>query len=219
MTEPTNGQFLWGVATSAYQIEGGIQNDHNCETRSRLLMQRHSQVLEAGIAADHWNRWNADFDLLPQLGVNSYRFSIEWARLEPEPGRYDEAAFAAYRSMIDSLLARGITPMVTLHHFTHPAWFHKLSPWHEDSSIERFQAFVEEVSRRLLKRVPYVITFNEPLVWLLAGYGDAKFPPFQRNLRNCEFRVLTIDARVCEYVLLLCSELDIESYERYFAPH
>ncbi len=212
MSKPNSGEFLWGVATSAYQIEGGIQNDHNSWNRSRLPVHRHPQVLEAGIAADHWNRWDADFDLLPQLGVNSYRFSIEWARLEPEPGRFNDAAFAAYRRMIDSLLARGITPMVTLHHFTHPAWFHKLSPWHEASSIDRFQAFVEEVDRRLLKQIPYVITFNEPLVWLLAGYGDAKFPPFKRNLKllmECLRNMLLAHRRAYDYLKARHPEMQI----------
>lgn len=184
MPNADHDKFLWGVATSAYQVEGGIVNDHSRYQGKAAFLRKANESLDARAAVDHWRRWEEDFELLRQLGVNSYRFSVEWARLEPRKGWFDEAAFAQYRRMIDRLLELGITPMVTLHHFTHPTWFHREAPWHTEDSIERFLAFVTEVDCRLLDRVPYVVTLNEPLVWLLAGYGDAKFPPGERNLNR-----------------------------------
>jgi beta-glucosidase len=181
MSERQN-TFLWGVATSAYQIEGGISNDHSRFAPNSRISKKSMVEFDAGRATDHWSRWEADFQFLKNLGVNSYRFSIEWARLEPEKGRFDTSAFDQYGIMIDRLLELGITPMLTLHHFTHPTWFHQQTPWHSSDSVSAFCDFVREVERRLLDRVPYVITFNEPLVWLLAAYGDAKFPPAERNL-------------------------------------
>jgi beta-glucosidase len=181
--EPNDRPFLWGAATSAYQIEGGAETDiSQWEALGRFRSGELDPRIES--AADHWNRWREDFDHLKALGVNSYRFSIEWARLEPEPGKFDQVAFDQYSAMIDRLLELGITPMLTILHFSHPAWFHEYSPWHNISAIDTYMRFVEEVNRRLLDRVPYVVTLNEPLVWLLAAYGDAKFPPGVRDLRK-----------------------------------
>ena len=180
MSADISKTFLWGVATSAFQIEGGIENDMTrWEQQGRF--NRDGKDPRVGSAVDHWNRWEDDFRLMRTLGVNSYRFSIEWARLEPEPGRFDQAALDRYSRMIDRLLDYGITPMLTLHHFTHPAWFHERSPWHSERAIESFLRYVEKVAPRLLDRVPLVVTLNEPLVWLLAGYADARFPPGCRD--------------------------------------
>lgn len=168
--------FLWGVATSAYQIEGGIENDIlDWEKQGHFRLNGKNPKI--GLATDHWNRWKDDFKLLKELGVNSYRMSVEWARLEPEPGQFNRSAIEQYHRMIEWLLEAGIAPMVTLHHFTHPPWFHNRSPWHDRRSIESFLRFVEKIGPKLLRDVPYIVTLNEPLVWLLAAYADAKFPP------------------------------------------
>ena len=174
--------FLWGVATSAFQIEGHIENDMTAWERSGRF-RRDGRDPRVGIATDHWNRWESDFRLLRSLGVNSYRFSIEWARVEPEPGKFDQAAIDQYARMLARLREYGIVPMVTLHHFTHPVWFHSLSPWHKEESIGRFLSFVRAVAKPLLRDVPLVVTLNEPMVWLLAGYGEGVFPPGIRDLR------------------------------------
>lgn len=135
-----------------------------------------------GDAIDHWRRWKEDFDLMRQLGLNAYRFSVAWSRIEPWPGRFDERAIQQYREMLSGLHDRGITPMLTLHHFAHPTWFHERGPWHTSYAIDAFMRFVELLSDKLLDRVPLIITFNEPLVWVLGAYGDAKLPPGERNL-------------------------------------
>ena len=114
MTFPQD--FTWGVATASHQIEGGNSNNWT-QFEERENKER------SGDACDHWNLWNKDHDLLTELGVSSYRFSIEWSRIEPNEGEWNEAAIQVYSDMIDSLIAKGIEPMVTLHHFSHPIWF------------------------------------------------------------------------------------------------
>jgi beta-glucosidase len=173
-------KFLWGTATSAFQIEGGIENDFT-QWEAQGKFQRDHKDPRVGMATDHWNRWEEDFRLLRELRVNSYRFSIEWARVEPEPGRYDQKAIDQYSRMIDRLLEYDIVPMLTLHHFTQPTWFHARSPWHSNRSVESFVRYVDRITPCLLDRVPLVVTINEPLVWLLAAYADAKFPPGHKN--------------------------------------
>lgn len=117
-----NQKFLWGVATSAFQIEGHLQNDMTEWERSGLFNFDGKHPV-SGIAADHWSRWEEDFKLLKNLNVNAYRFSMDWGRIEPRPNRFDEQALSQYDRMVDRLLELQIVPMLTLHHFTHPTWF------------------------------------------------------------------------------------------------
>ncbi len=105
--------FIWGTATAAHQIEGNQSNNWT-DFESRTGKE------PSGIACDHWTRWREDFELLSDLGVTSYRFSIEWSRLEPRPGAWNEEALQTYSDMVDDLIERGIRPMPTLHHFSHP---------------------------------------------------------------------------------------------------
>ena len=99
--------FLWGTATAAHQIEGGLTNNWSAFEEERGLER-------SGAACEHWTLWREDFGLLSEMGVGSYRFSIEWSRLEPEPGTWDEEAMRVYSDMVDDLISRGIRPMVTL---------------------------------------------------------------------------------------------------------
>src|SRR3989344_7419331 len=105
--------FLWGTATSAYQIEGGIENSD------------WSKVYPAGRSCDHYSLYEKDFDLMKKLNFNTYRFSIEWSRIEPQEGKFDEKEIAHYRDVIDDLRERGIEPFVTLWHWTLPIWVTK----------------------------------------------------------------------------------------------
>ena len=183
MIRNTDNEFLWGVSTSAFQIEGGIENDiTDWERRGRFENGKENPVY--GSSTEHWQRWQADFELLRELNVNSYRFSVEWARIEPERGKFDSSALDQYSRMVDRLLELGITPMLTLHHFTHPSWFHAQTPWHHKESVEAFTEYTAKVADTLGDRVSKYITINEPMVWLLAGYLDAKFPPGEKNVRH-----------------------------------
>jgi beta-glucosidase len=160
-------KFLWGVATSAFQLEGSPHADWT--SWDEILNDKPN-------ITNHYSMYRDDLALLKDLGVNAYRFSIEWSRIQPREHRWDEKAVEHYQEVIDILRHDNIEPMVTLHHFTHPLWFIKKYPWHEDASVDKFLGFVEKVVAKL-KGVRYWITFNEPYVLVLAGYFEGCTPP------------------------------------------
>jgi beta-glucosidase len=163
--------FLWGVATSAFQLEGSPYADW--ASWDAILSEKPN-------VTSHYTLYKEDLNLLEDLGVNSYRFSIEWSRIQPKENVWDDASVAHYQEIVDILRQNNIEPMVTLSHFTHPLWFIKKYPWHYDASVENFLIFVEKIVARL-KGVRYWITFNEPYVLLLGGYLEGCMPPGIRN--------------------------------------
>ena len=166
-----NKGFLWGVATSAFQLEGSPYADW---TSWDAILSEKPNV------TNHYTLYKEDLLLLKDLGVNSYRFSIEWSRIQPRENTWDTASLAHYQEIIDILIQNNIEPMVTLNHFTHPLWFIKRYPWHEDASVDKFLKFIDRVVASL-KGVRYWITFNEPYVLLLGGYLEGCMPPGIRN--------------------------------------
>jgi beta-glucosidase len=124
--------------------------------------------------------YREDLGLLKNLGVNAYRFSLEWSRIQPRETAWDEKAISHYQEIITILRRDGIEPMVTLHHFTHPLWFIKKFPWHEDESVDKFLAYVKRVVAAI-SDVTYWITFNEPYVLVLA-YFEGCIPPAIKNV-------------------------------------
>jgi len=175
--------FYWGVATSAFQIEGHIDNDMTAWEKQGGFRQNGKDP-QVGQAIDHWHRWRQDFELLSKLKVNAYRFSIEWARIEPHPGRFDDAALTGYKDMLIDLQRRRITPFLTLHHFTHPCWFHQQCPWHKEESVTAYLAYIEKAVQMAAPFVDWYFTFNEPQVWVLGAYADAKFPPGEKDFNK-----------------------------------
>jgi beta-glucosidase len=163
--------FQWGVATSAFQLEGSPYADW--ATWDPAIGARPE-------ITDHYRRFPEDLRLLKELGVNAYRFSIEWSRIQPREYTWDHDAIAHYQEIIDILRSYNIEPMLTLHHFTHPRWFMERSPWHRTGSIEKFLRFVEMMVFSL-KGVRYWLTFNEPYVILLGGYLEGCTPPGLRD--------------------------------------
>ena len=167
-----NKDFLWGVATSAFQLEGSPDADW---ASWDAILGANPNV------TNHYSLYKKDLDLLKELGVNAYRFSVEWSRIQPKENVWNEEAISHYRDIVDILTRNNIEPMVTLHHFTHPLWFIKKYPWHESTSILKFLDYAERVVSSL-KGVRYWITFNEPYVLLLGGYLEGCMPPGVRNL-------------------------------------
>lgn len=148
--------FLWGASTAAHQIEGNNLNS------DWWLIEQGSYGLErSGDAVDSYHRYAEDMQLLADAGLNAYRFSIEWARIEPSPGEFSRAELAHYRRMIDTAQSLGLTPVVTLHHFTHPLWFEAQGAWLGEGATEAFTRYVEFVSP-ILHDVEWVCTINEP---------------------------------------------------------
>jgi beta-glucosidase len=169
--KPFPEDFLWGVATSAFQLEGSPHADW---TSWDSILSAKPDV------TNHYSLYKEDLALLNELGVNAYRFSLEWSRIQPRENVWDEGAISHYQEIINILVNNNIEPMVTLHHFTHPLWFIKRYPWHEDASVEYFLRYVEKVLTEL-RDIRYWITFNEPYVLLLGGYLEGCMPPGKRD--------------------------------------
>ncbi len=156
MTFPEN--FLWGAATAAHQVEGGNVNSDFWA----LEHEPGSMFAEpSGDACDHYRLFRQDIALLAELGLDAYRFSVEWARVEPAPGRYSRSALAHYGEVLQACHDYGITPMVTLHHFSNPRWLTELGGWEDEDTPGRFAAYCGEVLGELGPLIPYACTINE----------------------------------------------------------
>lgn len=168
--------FRWGTATAAHQVEGHLVNNWTHHEQQNNLVQ-------SGAACDHWNRWEEDFQLISELGLNSYRFSVEWSRIEPTEGTWNNDALAVYSNMVDNLLERGIRPVVTLHHFSHPQWWEAKGGFADRANAPHFVRYCERVFEVLSDRVETWVTINEPTVFSTMGYTLGMFPPGHRSLR------------------------------------
>ena len=173
MPEPTAttfpAGFLWGAATAGHQVEG--QN-----TSSDVWLLEHvagSLFAEpSGDACDSYHRYETDLDLIAGLGLNTYRFSLEWARIEPEPGEWSRAALDHYKRVLEACHVRGLTPVVTYHHFVSPRWLLAQGGWESPETVGRFAAFCERATRQLGDLIDVAATLNEPnLPDLLARFG------------------------------------------------
>lgn len=153
----SNG-FLWGASTSAHQIEGGNTNNDFWRLENALPPETEER---SGDACDSYHRWREDLDIVASLGLNSYRFSLEWSRIMPTPDHVSRAALGHYRRIIEGCHARGLTPVVTLHHFTNPLWFADRGGWRNAANIGAFEQYVRAAST-ILADVSWVCTINEP---------------------------------------------------------
>jgi len=166
--------FLWGAATSSYQVEGGIEN---CDWAQAA---REGKVPVCGKAADHWNRYEEDFDIAKELGHNAYRLSIEWSRIEPTEGEFNEEAIEHYRKMLVALKERGITPVVTLWHWTRPLWVYERGGFEHSDTPEIFARYCGYVVERLSDLCEQFTTMNEPSVFSTHAHLYGCRPPFKR---------------------------------------
>lgn len=189
VTQPFPAGFLWGAATSAHQVEGG--NIHS----DWWAWEQAGRVTEpSGDACRHYDLFESDFDLAASLHHNAHRFSIEWSRIEPAEGRWDDHELEHYRHVIAALRARHLEPIVTLHHFTCPQWFSERGGWEHPQALAAFSRYVRRVAQALGRDIRYWITFNEPAVLLWHGYLEGAWPPGQRSLAAAQ-RVLRQLAR------------------------
>ncbi len=167
--------FLWGSASSAHQIEGN--NTGNQWWRWEEKSSHIADGSRSGRACRHYEHFGKDFDLVEVLGMNCHRFSIEWSRVEPEPGVFDEEAIDHYRMVLRALHERELAVFVTLHHFTVPQWFEDAGCWLNPEAPERFATFARKVADKLGEDIDYYITINEPMVVANASYLVGAHPP------------------------------------------
>ncbi len=178
--------FLWGTATSAYQIEGAIHEDGRGPSIWDLFSATPGKVYQGHTgeyAADHYHRMQDDVALMAGLGLNAYRFSIAWPRILPEgTGTVNARGLDFYDRLVDALLARGITPVVTLYHWDLPATLHERGGWLNRDTAHAFAGYAEIVARRLGDRVDWWITHNEPWCASFLGYGVGIHAPGMQDL-------------------------------------
>lgn len=174
--------FRWGVATASHQVEG-----NNTNNQWWLWEQQDGRIKEghtSGVACDWWHNTEQDFDQAAAMGLNAMRISVEWSRIEVEPGRIDTSALDRYRAMVKALRERDIEPMVTLHHFTNPIWLEEMGGWLNPEVVAYFPRYVEQVVQALKDDVTLWCTINEPNVFVYQGYLAGIFPPGQQDMRT-----------------------------------
>jgi beta-glucosidase len=184
---PFPAGFLWGASTASHQVEGGNQGNDWWQSEIAGTVPWRS-----GDACDQYRRYVADFDMARDWGHNAHRLSLEWSRIEPRPGEWDVTALRHYADVIHALRERGIEPVVTLHHFTNPAWFAARGGWERRDSAGLFARYVARVADELGAQVRWWLTINEPTVFVKRAYAAGSWPPHRprsplrgwRALRN-----------------------------------
>lgn len=174
--------FLWGVATSAYQSEGGYNGAGQPQT-NWAEAEKKKDVMPCGRAAEFWTRYREDFARCREMGLTAFRLGIEWSRIQPSENAFDEAALEHYAEILMACREHDLEPVVTLHHFVHPSWL-GTDAWLKADTPERFERFVrkavETVNGRMMERgfrpIRYYITINEPNMLVLNTYVGNQFP-------------------------------------------
>lgn len=198
--------FLWGASTSAHQVEGGNHNQWTVwelSHASELAQSAHKRLSSwlpvwnqiknqaqnpdtyvSGRGIEHYKLYKQDFELLKKLNLNAFRFSIEWSRIEPEEGKWNEEAIEHYRQYIKELKKRDIEPILNIWHWSHPVWFEEKGGFLRRRNINYFDRFVHKVAEELTADVKYIITLNEPNIYVTYSYLSGEFPPQQKSLIN-----------------------------------
>lgn len=194
--------FLWGASTASHQVEGGTVNqwsvwelaqasDLAAGAEARLSWLPDWDEIEAqatspenyvsGKGVDHYSRYEEDFDLLKKLQFNSFRFGLEWSRINPEEGVWDKEAIAHYHRYIDALLERGIEPILNIWHWTMPTWFTDMGGFEKKENLVHFDRYVRKVGEEYGGKVRHIITLNEPNVYASFSYLNGEWPPERKN--------------------------------------
>ncbi len=189
--------FIFGIATAGFQIEGGY-NGSGEPANNWCEWEALGKVEPSGVAVNFWNDYEAHLDRVVSAGCNSFRLSIEWARCEPKQGIYDEAAFTHYAKILDACISRGLIPLVSLMHFTTPAYL-GTSPWLSEKMPSLYAKWAKEVVSRFGDRVKYWVTLNEPNIFATMSYFMGMFPPGTQGKVSNSIRAL--DNQMAGHVL------------------
>ncbi|GAC1412046.1 MAG: glycoside hydrolase family 1 protein [Candidatus Doudnabacteria bacterium] len=180
--------FLWGSATAAHQVEGNNINsdwwqwENSPQRISEIKKQnKNPEDYKSGIACDSYNRYEEDFDIAQSLNMNAQRISIEWARIEPFQGDFDEQQIEHYRKVLNAIKSRNMKTFVTLHHFTNPIWFSEIGGWKEQGNVIIFLRYAQKVLTELHELIDFVCVINEPNVYASNSYMRGYWPPQRTN--------------------------------------
>jgi beta-glucosidase len=203
--------FYWGASTASHQVEGGTLNQwsvwelaHATELAKRAKERLSAEAFHnlptqsiwpdiekqatspenyvSGKGVDHFRRYPEDLDIAAkQLNFNAFRFGIEWSRIEPEEGKWDDEAVQHYRTYIDEIKTRGMEPFLNIWHYTNPVWFEKKGGFVKKANLQYFDRFVQKVVDEFGAQINFVITINEPNVYATFSYLIGEWPPAQKN--------------------------------------
>ena len=173
--------LLMGVSTAATQIEGG---DVNSNWNDWYRQGKIKDGTDPATGNDHWEKWEEDVNLMAQMGIQIYRFGVEWARLMPEPGKINEEAVQRYRQEILALKEKGIAPLLTIHHFSNPMWFEQMGAFSKRENLHYYLELVELTVDRFGDLVSDYITINEPNVYATNSYFFGVWPPAKTSLTD-----------------------------------
>ncbi len=203
--------FFWGASTASHQVEGGNHNQwtvwelenatelaktaahkYPMASRSFTLSQlpiwhTHRDIIQdpnnyvSGNGVEHYKNYKEDFSLLTSLNMNAFRFGVEWSRLEPEEGKWNEEALAHYKQYISELRKRQIEPFINLWHFTIPVWFAEKGGFEKSANLKYWDRYIAKITEELLGEISYVITINEPNVYASFGYLIGEHPPGEQD--------------------------------------
>lgn len=169
---------MLGAASSAHQVEGEDKNS------DWWMYEEMGRLPKSGLACDHYNRFEQDFDLAKQVGLNAMRISVEWSRIEPEEGKWSVTGLEHYKKVLKKLKDLNFARMVTLHHFTLPRWLAEKGGMETKEGIAAFARFAWFLAQNLKGEVDFWITVNEPEVYAAMGYRFGTWPPFQKSTRK-----------------------------------
>ncbi len=171
--------FLFGAATSSYQIEGNINNSDWWEFEQIPGKIQNNQ--KAGLATNHWNLYEEDFNLIKKMNLDIYRMSVEWSRIIPKEGEIDFKAIEHYHKMFDWLNRNNIKIMLTIFHFTLPLWFSRKGGLENKENLIYFEKFIDLLAKEFKNKIDYWCTINEPFILALLGYDLGKMPPSKKD--------------------------------------
>lgn len=171
--------FLWGSSTSAFQVEGNCKN-HDFYRWAVLGKVRDNT--NPNDAVLHYEKYREDIELLKAMNHNAARIGLEWARIEPSDGTFNENALEHYRNELKAMKDEGIYTMITLHHFASPLWFADMGSFEKQGSIKYFLRYVEHTTNSLGDLIDFYITINEPTILAYKSYFLGEFPPGKNNL-------------------------------------
>lgn len=200
----TDNRFMWGVSSAGYQSEG---NEFNSQWYA--WEQAGKTTHKAGKAVDFYHRYEEDILLAKAMGVNSFRLSVEWSRIEPKPGQIDQVQLAYYKNLVQTVRKHGMEPLVTLVHFTYPHWLDfdtdhdGVTGWEDPDTVDAYLNYSALVARELSADVKYWITFNEPNIWLPIAHLAGRTPPGGKSifgLLRAARNVLQAHARVYDRI-------------------
>lgn len=195
--------FFWGASTASYQVEGDNSTQwskwekQNAAKLARTAEKRLGYMKKwpeiklqaenpenylSGKGVDHYKRYEEDFDIAKKLNLNAFRFGIEWARLEPKEGQWDETEIAHYQKYIKAMRQQGLEPFLNLWHWTMPTWFTEKGGFEKKDNLIHFENFVKKVAETLIDDVNYILTINEPNTYTILSYVAGEWTPQKRNL-------------------------------------